>query len=426
MALGKIFGTLFKDPDEGPTAEEIDAETEAAVRAIMEENTGAVGADAVLASGWGEPGDMVYIMNLSPLYGLLGERVGRAADNLRINCKEVFNKYVRPGQGQGSLNNENYLMHFYGLEDSEGFHRAAVITNEVGASVLGDRFEKIDVPELVIAAKTENITNADGSLNLEKTEEAVRTGGEDVAKTPAARVKNVQVAFYPTWTPAKQVIETFACYVRQRTSRGLVYGSDVYPQSPTDPLSILIDGKKSKLAVRDMSSLAHFETEVDLFLPLRFSTLKSKYAAQMAKIIEDVSPVWRNQHLVFEVLAVPGKATAEHLGPLVDWAKTQGRGLAVRTSFAAPGLDRIADSGAEYACFDYQSVTDDVPNFKDHVSRVHDKGLRAAIWNVSDRDTVEALIDAGFDLMNGPAIAESSEGIKDGRELSQVQVIAGY
>ena len=90
MALGKIFGTLFKDPDEGPTAEEIDAETEAAVRAIMEENTGAVGADAVLASGWGEPGDMVYIMNLSPLYGLLGERVGRAADNLRINCKEVF------------------------------------------------------------------------------------------------------------------------------------------------------------------------------------------------------------------------------------------------------------------------------------------------------------------------------------------------
>ncbi len=426
MALGKIFGNIFKDPDEGPSAEEIDAETEAAVRAIMSEETGAVEADAVLATGWGQPGDMVYIMNLSPLFVMLGSHEGRAADNLREAAKEIFKKYVQPRMGQSSFEGDNFLMRFYGLEDSEGFHRAAVITNEIGVTVLGDRFQKIDVPELVIAAKTENITNADGSINLEKTDEAMRTGGEDIERTPAGRVKTVQVAFYPTWTPAKEVIESFACYVRQKTSKGLVYGSDVYPQSPADPLSILIDGKKSKLAVRDMSSLAHFETEVDLFLPLRFSTLKSKYAAQMAKIIEDVHPVWRNQHLIFEVLAVPNKATAEHLRPIVEWAKLQGRGLAVRTSLARPQLDRIVDSGAEYACFDAQATENEDVNFKECVSEIHDKGLRAAIWNVRERTEVEGLIEAGFDLMNGPAIAESSEGIKDGRDLRQIQVISGY
>jgi hypothetical protein len=426
MALGKILGNLFKDPDEGPTPEEIDAKTEAAVRAIMDESSPEVDADQVLASGWGEPGDMVYIMNLAPLYDILGSRFGRVANNLRDACKEVFNKYVRHGMGQASFADNNFFMRFYALEESEGFHRAAVITNEIGASILGDRFQKIDVPDLVIAAKTEDITNADGSLNLEKADTAVRTGGEDVDKTPAARVKKVQVGFYPTWTPAKQVIETFACYVRQKTSKGLVYGSDVYPQSPADPLSILIDGKKTKLAVRDMDSLAHFETEVDLFLPLRFATLKGKYAAGMAKIIQDVSPVWRNQHLVFEVLGIPDKATAAHLSPIAEWAKVQGRGLAIHTSFAAPQLDRIVASGAEFACFDYDATKDENPNFKECVSQIHDKGLRAAIWSVSERAALEGLIDAGFDLMNGTAIAQPSEGIKEGRELRHSQVMSGY
>jgi len=426
MALKQIIGNMFKEREDGPSIEEIDAETEAAVRDIKSASAPEVDADQVLGTGWGEAGDMVYIMSLTPLFEVLGSRVGRTATSLRESCKEVFNKYVRFGMGQTSFIGDNFFMRFYTLEESEGFHRAAVITNEIGTSVLGDRFQTIDVPELVIAAATQDVTNADGSLNLEKSEAAVSSGGATVDKTPAARVKGVQVAFYPTWSPSDEAVGAYACYVRKKTSKGLLYGDAVYPESPADPLSILIDGKKMKLAVRDIESLAHFGTEIDLFLPLRFATLAGKYAAQMAKLLENASPVWRNEHLIFEILHVPEGATAEKLRPLVDWAKTQGRGAAVRTSLAAPKLDRIVASGAEYACFDFETGEDEVPNYKASVAQVHDSGLRATMWNVSESGSLDALIGAGFDLMNGPAVVETSNAVGEPRDLRQNQVVSGY
>ncbi len=426
MALKSLLGGLFQKPDEGPTVAEIDAEVAAAVRSIESNATVDVQAENVLATGWGKPGDMVYIMSLTPIYTILGSRIGRTATNLRDTSKEIFKKYVKPNMGQSSFVGDNFFMRFYTLGESEGFHRAAVITNEIGTRILGDRFETVDVPDLVIAADTQDITNEDGSLNLDKSEAAVRSGGAPVDKTPKDRLKNVQVAFYPTWSPTEEIIETYACYARRKTTRGLVYGNAVYPESATDPLSILIDGKVSKLAVRDMNSLAHFNWEVDLFLPLRFATLRSRHAQGIARILDEILPVWRKKHLIIEVLNVPRNATAEHLTPIVQWAKTHGKGAAVRSSIEMPNLDRIAASGAEYACFDYEESKGKTPNFKEHVTQTHAAGLQAALWNVSEHNALENLLGARFNLMNGSAVVEPTGAVDNRRELSQNHVMLGY
>ncbi len=425
MAFLSIFDRWFKKDDQGPSVSDIDAETKAAVDAIKSTATVDVEAEKVLKSGWGKPGEMVYIMNLSPIYIILGGREGRAGISLRESCGEIFKKYVNLGKGQSSFVGDNFFMKFYTLGDSEGYHRAAVITNEIGTSILGDRFETVDVPDLIIAAETQSITNEDGSINLDKTQAAIESGGADVDKTPKERLKSVQVAYYPTWSPAHELVENYACYARRQTSTELVYGDAVYPESPSDPLSILIDGKKAKLAVRDMETLAHFNWNVNLFLPLRFSTLRSRQAAGIAKIIADISPTWRKSHLIFEFVNIPEKATAEHIKPLVKWAQLHGHGAAIRTSFAAPKLDRISSSGAMCACFDYDECKNQELDMKEYVSQVHSMGAQAALWNVSENNAIPKLTEAGFNLLNGTAVIGPTGAVDNRREVRSSKIILG-
>ena len=426
MALTSIFKSWFKEKDEGPSVSDIDAETEAAVNAIKSTARVDVEAEKVLQTGWGDPGEMVYIMNLSPIYIILGGREGRAGISLRDTCVDVFKKYVALGKGQSSFVGDNFFMKFYTLGDSEGYHRAAVITNEIGTSILGDRFETVDVPDLVIAAEVQDVTNEDGSPNIDKSQAALESGGADVDKTPKDRLKSVQVAYYPTWTPAHEVVENYACYARRQNAKELVYGEAVYPESSSDPLSILIDGKKTKLAVRDMETLAHFDWKVNLFLPLRFATLRSRQAAGIARIINEISPAWRKQHLIFEIVNIPPKATAEHLKPLVEWAKSNGHGAAIQTSFATPKLERLSVNGVLYACFDYDECKEKDYNLKEYVSQVHALGVQASIWNISENNALGDVIDAGFNLMNGTAVIGPSGAVDNCREMRSSTVMMGF
>ncbi len=426
MVFKSLLSNLFDKKDDGPSVEDIDAETEAAVQAIAASARVDVEAEQVLDRGWGDAGDLVYVMALEPIYTILGTRVGRTAENLRDTCHEVFNKYCKKGKGQASFIGDNFVMKFYTLGDSEGYHRAAVITNEVGTGILGDRFQTVEVPDLLIAADVEDVTNADGTLDLAKSEATFRSGGLAIAKTPKDRVKNVKVAFYPTWEPGTESVSAYACYARLQKDRGFIYGNAVYPESAADPLSTLIDGKKTKLAERDMGAMAHFNYKVKLFLPLRFSTLRGKHAASIAKIIEDVSPVWRSQFLIFEILNVPNKATADHLKPIAKWAKIHGHTIAIRTRADAPYLDRVVASGAKYICFDHEERSNDEVNYTDIVAKAHDRGLKTALWNVNDPIGLEGHIDSGFDMINGSAVVETVGAAGDRKQLSRHEMLRGF
>jgi hypothetical protein len=426
MALKSLLSNLFEKKDDGPSVEDIDAETEAAVMAIAASARVDVEADKVLDKGWGEAGELVYMMALAPIYTILGTRTGRTAENLRETCQEVFAKYCKKGKGKASFVGDNFVMKFNTLGESEGYHRAAVITNEVGTAILGDRFQTVDVPELLIAADAEEVTNADGSLNLEKSEAAFRSGGAAVDKTPKDRVKNVNVAFYPTWSSAEEAVSAYACFARLKTSRGFIYGNAVYPEAASDPLSILIDGKKTKLAVRDMAVMAHFDYNVNLFLPLRFASIHGRHAQSIAKILDEITPVWRSQHLIFEFLSIPGKATVDHLKPLVAWAKAHGHAAAIRTPAVSADLNRIVDCGAEYVCFDHEERVDDDQNYTSIVARAHDRGLKTALWNVNQTIGMEGYIDSGFDLINGSAVIATVGAAADRRDLSRHQMLRGF
>jgi hypothetical protein len=183
MAKKSLFSKLAKalGEDEPLTDEEIDRDVEKSVEAIKHAKVETLEADGLLDHSWGEAGDMIFIMNLAPIYELIGGRKGRMASGLQETCELMFLNHVGRGGGRSSLEEDHFVMRFTGLGPTDGFNQAATIVNAIGTRLLRDRFLTIDVPDLVVAADAGDITGEDGSLNLEKVRAAVESGGLSLA-----------------------------------------------------------------------------------------------------------------------------------------------------------------------------------------------------------------------------------------------------
>lgn len=172
--FSKLTGGSKKDEDE--LIKNIDRELEEAVAAIETSDAETLDAKEVLSTGWGEAGDNLFIMDLNPIYEMIGGRSGRLAENLREACGRVFSQHTSPPD-HANVKGGHFVMRFTGGDDEEGFRNAAIIVNTIGRGILGDRFETMEVPELIIMAEVSGVTNPDGSLNSEKIEAEVKRGG---------------------------------------------------------------------------------------------------------------------------------------------------------------------------------------------------------------------------------------------------------
>lgn len=160
---------------------DIDRDLEAAVQAIKEAKSDTLAASDVLGDGWAEGGDMVYIMDLAPIYGMIGGPAGRMAANLLETCQLVFSLKVGQGRRRSFFEGDLFIMRFAGIDHSQSSRLAAEIVNEIGVRILGVRFQTMEAPGLMVVADAAEITDPDGSLNLEKAEAAVQDGGLPMA-----------------------------------------------------------------------------------------------------------------------------------------------------------------------------------------------------------------------------------------------------
>ena len=124
---------------------------------------------------------------MTEIYKKIGGRDGRQADNLKETAARVF-KDNSGGAGTASFQGDRYFMQFDGIGESEGFHRAALIINDIGTRILGTLFQTMEVPDFIIAAKAKDITDADGTINHRKVDDVVEDGGVPISMdkpTPA-------------------------------------------------------------------------------------------------------------------------------------------------------------------------------------------------------------------------------------------------
>ncbi len=219
MAKKSLFSrfTSALGEDKPPTDEEIDREVEKSVEAIKQAKVETLEADGLLDLSWGEAGDMIFIMNLAPIYEILGGRKGRLARGLQETCELMFSEHVAYGGGFAFFEEDHFVMRFTGLGPTDGFNQAAAIVNDIGTRLLRDRFLTMDIPDLVVAADAGDIIGEDGWLDLEKVQAAVESGGLSLAMEKPGddapewikllwKSKSSEAADYPAWdgTPEPQ------------------------------------------------------------------------------------------------------------------------------------------------------------------------------------------------------------------------------
>ena len=157
------------------------------MQAIQETERETVDGAGVFSQQWGGKGDLVFIINLDPMYKLIGGKEGRLAESLRETCKAEFNENIGSARGRGSFERDCFMMKFHDLGDQARLEEAVKIVNKIGFRTFGASFEKMEVPELLVAADAGDITT-NGKLDMAKTKEVIAQGGVELEfSEPSAR-----------------------------------------------------------------------------------------------------------------------------------------------------------------------------------------------------------------------------------------------
>ncbi len=176
--FGKIADALRDADEESP--EDIDKDVESAVAEIASQVVTSIDADTVFHSRIGTAGDTVFVMDLNPIFAIVGGVTGRAAQGLLECCDRIFKQRRDDPLDRGMVEVTKFIMRFTRLNDEQGFHRAAMIVNEIGVYVLSDRFNTMEVPDILIAADAGDITDGNGTLNMAKLDGVIASGGKPV------------------------------------------------------------------------------------------------------------------------------------------------------------------------------------------------------------------------------------------------------
>lgn len=179
MSKPSLFARIskaFLEPAER-SIEDIDHEVEAAVHDIQSAVLETLDGASVLGQSTVESGDTFFILDLAPFYNMIGGHDGRLAGGVAESCNRVFAHYAQSPADRGTFEGDFFMMLFHHCPNEEGFGRAAIIVNEIGKFILSDRFETMEVPDLLVAVKAKDVLNRDGTINLERMEDKVIDGG---------------------------------------------------------------------------------------------------------------------------------------------------------------------------------------------------------------------------------------------------------
>ena len=169
--FSKISKSLFESDERA--IQEIDREVEASVESIKATAFETVDAQEVLDQSSDETGDTFFIMDLAPIYRVIGDRNGRVASSVEETCHRIFDRNAQSRGDRGNFEGDYFLMLFANADNEANFLRAALIVNEIGTLVLSERFKALDVSDPITVLAIDDITNRDGTINTSRMQKKV-------------------------------------------------------------------------------------------------------------------------------------------------------------------------------------------------------------------------------------------------------------
>jgi len=173
----KVKNYVLDKDDEEESAEDIDRRLAAELTEIEEMETETVDGDDVIKGDLWDSSDVVYVMDLGPLYNIVGGRKSMLGKRLADACENIFDRLVPRVEGSARKRSDLFIMSFSYPSKEEGFRKAAQVINDIGTQTIGDQFTTLEIPNLLVAAEPAALSGADGELDLEKAKAEMESGG---------------------------------------------------------------------------------------------------------------------------------------------------------------------------------------------------------------------------------------------------------
>jgi len=180
MAKKSFFSKFFHNDDDEESVEDIDrrlAEELAAIDSMEVQNLD--GARTIMED-WENAGACIYLMDMAPLYALIGGRDGMLGKRLPDACGHIFERLVPAKDGRSRIRGDFFVMSFASLSREAGFVKAAQVINGIGLQTIGERFKTIEVPNLLVAADPAELANENGEFDPAKAKAQIDSGGSGV------------------------------------------------------------------------------------------------------------------------------------------------------------------------------------------------------------------------------------------------------
>lgn len=343
--------------------------------------------------------------------------LGTSWDEVAAKAYEVSERVIRDRLGPSDIfarrDEETYILCFGGLDRDEAERRTRNIVADIKTALLRDvpQAGSLRVGHRVteIAPRTALSSGASLLDAIAASLDNVNREVEDaVQRQRSMLLERASAVFCPVWATARQTVALHRCRLDDWTSKSTLQNL----QAMTDPESLQqsiadLDYLLMGRAIEMLHSIMQANGQAILLVPVHYQTLALRtHRAEFLTLCQRV-PVPYRRYLLFEIYGVPSQAPNTRLLQLAKTLQPFCHGTIL--SLPPTALHRLFEIGAS-GIYGVAASSEDLNGSESatltkYVAAAKAGGLRTFLHGARTIGLAKKAIDAGFDYIDGEAVA---------------------
>jgi len=229
---------------------------------------------------------------------------------------------------------------------------------------------------------------------------------------PVGADTRMALVWRPSWVAAGETIGAYKAQV-QRTDAGMrtpLEGAHAYGGDRDSILAL--DGFAIAAAARDLSASEKAADGSTVILPIHWQTLSAANRMELVAPFASVAKPVRDVRMVIDLFGLPDQADPAQLADVVAACRSFCRDVMLRTRPGPLCPELALRCGVTVVGLDLAELPpgqhdDDerlLVRLGDYLTAARDAGLGAYVWGLRRRRALIGAVQAGFALVNGPAL----------------------
>jgi hypothetical protein len=361
----------------------------------------------------------MQLLDLNGIRAQVGERWQEVAERAAAIAQQVIARRLAPTDVFAPYDETGFIILFAELNEQQARLKAAAIAREIRERLVGELGGEDSAWVKAFVAKLPEVATSGAPPDLASVEAAlVRT--PDLAPPPSShatdpelqkRVGEIGISFRPTLYVPRKMMSIYDCRAQRLDALDHHHaGSHAYWHADA-PMVFAIDRAVLQLAIRQVRLAAEAQPAPLVQVTLHASALLAISGGQLVDLCHGLDQPLR-RHLVIEIVgANVGVGFTPHIHEAVQLVHPFCRAVIARIKPGFTDLERLARHGFVSVGMDLDdpevSLTSGMLKIDvlPLARLAHAAKLQAYLYGIHSAEVARAARAAGFDYLNGPAIA---------------------